>query len=146
RDDVTAAADLVYEVYYSSSANIGSVSDIKANGTKAGQVTGTTSYQIIGLTIDKDYYFNIIVKDTKGNEDGYTMRMPFCDGTGVSGDEYEICDPGSLQWAGLHLSKDFVITKNIDLATSKNWNASKGFLPIGSSLSPFTGDLDGQSF
>ncbi len=96
-------APYTYSLYYSATGNLDSLANIKANGTIAGTVVDDTSFQITAIPIDKDYAFNVIVSDASGTELAYDMRSPFCGGTGVSGDEYQICDPGSLQYVGFDL-------------------------------------------
>ncbi len=135
-------APYTYSLYYSTSANLDSIANIKANGTLAGTIVDDTSFQITALPIDKDYFFNVIVSDASGNELAYDMRSPFCGGAGVSGDEYQICDAGSLQYVQFHLSRAFVVTQDIDLSGTRDWNSGVGF----KSISLFEGTLDGQDF
>ena len=74
-DDVTAQANLSYRVYYATSNNIDTVSNIKANGTPLNDYTqDINSFDVSGLSPSTLYYFNIIVKDEGGNEAAYTMQ------------------------------------------------------------------------
>lgn len=136
-----------YALYYSTTSNLDSIANTKTNGTLAGTVTDATSFQITSITIDKDYYFNVIVTDASGTELAYNMRSPFCGGTGVSGDEYEICDLGSLQYAARHPTESMILTSDIEAANTQTWNSGAGFKPIGDTLvSPFSGTFDGDDF
>lgn len=156
QSNTTELSDIVYEVFTSDSSNITTLDEIKTNGTKVGETSGSTSLQISGITIDKDFYFNVIASDSSGLQISYSMRSPFCGGTGVNGDEYIVCDAGSLQWMRLYLDQEFSVSQDIDLTGSENWNSGAGFLPIrdcgpsndcltfGDNVG-FTGKIDGQS-
>jgi large repetitive protein len=73
-DDITAAADLQYLVYYSTGNQMTSLSLVKTNGTPFGTwETMITSKEVTGLGADTTYYFNVVIKDAAGNESVYTM-------------------------------------------------------------------------
>ncbi len=72
RDLVTAAGNLRYTVYQSSSNDLTDVQAIKANGTKVSPtIAGLTSLDVASLTPSSTYYFNVIVEDQAGNEAAY---------------------------------------------------------------------------
>jgi hypothetical protein len=72
-DDVTAAASLQYQVYYSASNNIDTVANAEANGTVATAYTANlTSTTVSGLAQGTGYYFNVVVKDAAGNKLAYS--------------------------------------------------------------------------
>lgn len=72
-DNSAAANTLLYLVYYSTTADLDSVSDIETNGTAFGTyATGITSKSVTGLTANTAYTFNVIVKDPSGNKALYT--------------------------------------------------------------------------
>jgi hypothetical protein len=41
---------------------------------------------------------------------------------------------------------DYVLTDNLDVSETANWNAGAGFIPIGTEASPFIGSLDGGGY
>lgn len=72
-DETTAASDLQYQVYYSTSNNIDTVDNLEANGTAFGTITAnTTSKEVTGLAADTTYYFNVLVQDEARNKSVYT--------------------------------------------------------------------------
>ncbi|MCF8365823.1 MAG: hypothetical protein K9H16_08580 [Bacteroidales bacterium] len=73
-DDITAQADLEYLGYYSTSDNISTVDSCEANGTPLGTFAANiNSGQATGLTPNKNYYFNVVIKDVAGNKSVYNM-------------------------------------------------------------------------
>ena len=71
-DDISAQTDLMYLVYYSTSDNIQSVSDMESNGTAVGSyASDIDTKEVTGLTNDTSYFFNLVVKDLKGNKTAY---------------------------------------------------------------------------
>jgi filamentous hemagglutinin family protein len=67
-------------------------------------------------------------------------------GNGASTSPYQIADVYGLQGIGSSpalLSSSFSLATSIDATGSANWNGGAGFVPIGTSLSPFTGMFDG---
>ncbi|WP_170932676.1 bacterial Ig-like domain-containing protein [Desulfosporosinus sp. FKB] len=72
-DNVTAAANLQYKVIYSTSNNLGTVTNAEANGTVAQDWSANlTDKQVTGLSAGTTYYFNVLIKDEAGNESVYT--------------------------------------------------------------------------
>ncbi len=85
-DTVSAEANLEYLVYYSTSNNIDTVSNMESNGTVVGSYTADINTKsITGLTEGTLYYFNVIVKDEAGNKRAYTATSARPDGTAPSG-------------------------------------------------------------
>lgn len=84
-DDVSAQSVLVYKLYTSSSANIGTVANAEANGTL--QATGTDVNSLTastGITAPNTYHFNVVVEDEAGNKTAYTansIALPYTDTT-----------------------------------------------------------------
>jgi hypothetical protein len=73
-DADTAQEELQYKVVCSESNNIATVTDANANGTLVSDWTANlTSMTATGLVGQKNYYFNIIVKDAAGNETVYSL-------------------------------------------------------------------------
>ncbi len=74
-DNVTPQASLEYLVYYSQVCNLNTVVNIEANGTAVGTYTADIDTKTVtGLTHQKAYYFNVIVKDSAGNKRAYAMN------------------------------------------------------------------------
>ena len=77
--DVHSPSSVQYDLYYSTSNNIASVSNVLANGilvvsgTYSGLgVAATNGYTITGLTDGTPYYVNVIARDGVGNRTAYT--------------------------------------------------------------------------
>jgi len=77
--DIHSPSTVQYDLYYSTSNNIGSVSNILANGilvisgTYSGLgIAATNGYTITGLTDGTPYYINVIARDGAGNRTAYT--------------------------------------------------------------------------
>ncbi|MBN2652965.1 MAG: hypothetical protein JXR63_11325 [Spirochaetales bacterium] len=66
------AGGFEYLVYISTSDNIGTLDNCKANGTKCGEFqAGITQKTIGNLNPETEYWFNVIVRDEEGNESIY---------------------------------------------------------------------------
>ncbi len=75
-DNVTAQGDLQYAVYQSTSNNIDTVANCKANGTLIQAYTANLlTKSVTGLTASTPYYFNVLIKDAAGNEACYAMKQ-----------------------------------------------------------------------
>jgi hypothetical protein len=71
-DNITAQNDLEYAVYSSETPYLGSVSGCEAYGKLNMQFTKNVStYRVSGLTENKTYYFNVVVKDGANNKSCY---------------------------------------------------------------------------
>jgi hypothetical protein len=68
------------------------------------------------------------------------------DGSGTSGDPYQISNCNELQEMKDDLSADYILVNDIDCAASNTWNSGAGYIPAGTSGSRFTGSLDGQNY
>jgi|GEM_PF-3966641 len=74
-DNITPQANLQYQLYYSPTCNIDSISNIDSYGTPVGSFTADiSSTTVTSLTHIKCYYFNLIVKDQNNNRSAYTMN------------------------------------------------------------------------
>ncbi|OHD09657.1 MAG: hypothetical protein A2Y41_04565 [Spirochaetes bacterium GWB1_36_13] len=75
-DTETAASNLKYKVYYSTSNNMTTSADAKQNGTPAMSewVAGITSYPVTGLLPGAQYYITVVARDEGGNETVYTTQ------------------------------------------------------------------------
>jgi methionine-rich copper-binding protein CopC len=75
-----------------------------------------------------------------GTADAYDALVA---GDGSSGTPYEIEHVYDLQRADTHLDDYFEVQTDIDASETSSWNGGKGFDPIGSYTSTFTGTFDG---
>ena len=74
-DNHSAVAALQYQAYYSTSNNIGSVADAKANGTAFGSYSADiATTTVTSLTSDVLYYVTVLMRDEAGNESAYTSN------------------------------------------------------------------------
>ncbi|WP_195764011.1 beta strand repeat-containing protein [Pseudoduganella rivuli] len=66
-------------------------------------------------------------------------------GDGSSGSPYQITDVYGLQGAGsASYTDNFILANNIDASSTSNWNAGKGFAPLGST-NAYAGIFDGNN-
>ncbi|MDI6400401.1 GLUG motif-containing protein [Balneolaceae bacterium ANBcel3] len=72
----------------------------------------------------------------------------FAEGDGSKNNPYQVATLEQLQAIGESdfLDKHFIQTEDIDASVTINWEGGKGFRPIGSSSSVFSGSYDGQGF
>lgn len=76
---------------------------------------------------------------------GQTAEAPL--GSGTSEDPYQVETLNNLYWITQNSSswdKYFEQTADIDAATTSGWDGGAGFLPIGNSITAFTGSYNGQ--
>jgi hypothetical protein len=80
----------------------------------------------------------------------YPVTGVFAGGEGTSQNPYQVATLDQLQSIGSYLDKYFILTSNIDASGTATWNLSvgvyRGFVPIGTNSSPFTGTLDGGGY
>jgi len=67
-------------------------------------------------------------------------------GSGTVEDPYLITSCLQLQDIKNVLYAHYELSSNIDCTESSTWNAGNGFLPIGISIDPFTGTLEGNNY
>lgn len=65
-------------------------------------------------------------------------------GSGTEPEPYVITTVRQLQEMQDDLSAYYVLGGDIDASATSSWNGGEGFLPLGTSLNPFTGTFDGQ--
>jgi len=95
-------------------------------------------------------YSNVGYK--KARNDLFEFTTPatavFAGGAGTSQNPYQISTIGQLQSVNSYRDKYFTVSSDIDASATATWNASgiiyRGFLPIGSDASPFTGTFEGN--
>ena len=75
-DNVTPAGSLQYSVYTSNADNIGTVSQMLANGTRVrGPATQLSATTVTGLSEGQTLYVNILVADEAGNRTAYSRLV-----------------------------------------------------------------------
>ncbi|MFW6141395.1 MAG: GLUG motif-containing protein [Candidatus Saliniplasma sp.] len=68
----------------------------------------------------------------------------FAGGSGTSIDPYQISNVHELQNMSTDLTAHYVLTNNIEASATIGWNSGAGFMPIGTSSTPFSGSFDGK--
>ena len=71
---------------------------------------------------------------------------PLMGGSGTMNDPYKVTNVHELQNISFSLSSYHVLENDINATTTESWDGGKGFSPIGSESSPFTGDMDGNGY
>ena len=79
-DDRSSPSTLQYQLYSSTSDNIGTVDNAIANGTTVGSLATVLTGNKIDLTANTTYYFNVVVQDEAGNKSAYTMKSQATNG------------------------------------------------------------------
>lgn len=74
-DNASVPPNLMYQVRMSTSDNISTVANAEANGTIVSAYSSLTYTTVTGLNSGDTYYFNVIVKDAKGNKSLYTTKQ-----------------------------------------------------------------------
>ncbi|MDY6970654.1 MAG: hypothetical protein SVR08_18670, partial [Spirochaetota bacterium] len=64
---------LHYLTYYSYTNNINSVTEIEQNGIPVGEFESDITSKSISISLERTYYYNVIVKDSAGNKASYNM-------------------------------------------------------------------------
>ncbi len=73
-DDLSSQDALEYCIYQSENENIDTLSNAESNGTKlVDWTTDISSYDVLGLADNTDYYYNIVVRDEGGTKAIYSM-------------------------------------------------------------------------
>ena len=69
-------------------------------------------------------------------------------GSGTPGSPYQIADLYGLQGAASSslLGNSFILTNNINAAGTSTWNSGAGFVPIGNSVTAYTGQFNGAGY
>lgn len=75
-----------------------------------------------------------------------TSNPIFYNGSGTLGSPYGICDCTQLQSIGTNLEGNYTLLGDIDCNDTINWNAGKGFNPIGNSSNTFFGSFNGNKY
>jgi len=68
----------------------------------------------------------------------------FGGGDGSVGNPYQITGCLDLQAAGNNLGANYILSNDIDCSATYTWNSGAGFAPIGSAISYFTGEFNGN--
>ena len=87
-----------------------------------GQTDLNDGYPYLSWQAEADDYVWYILDDTES---------PFCGGTGIEGDEYQICDWTGLNAVRNNLSAYFILNNSIDQYTSDYDTIGNAWMPIG---------------
>ncbi len=74
-----------------------------------------------------------------------TARAQFAGGSGTAEDPWRVADAAQLDAVRTNLTAHFLQTADIDLGVVP-WNQGAGWVPLGTSSTPFTGVYDGAGF
>jgi hypothetical protein len=66
--------------------------------------------------------------------------------TRTAGNPYIITTVEQLQKMENNLTAHYILSNDIDASATISWNSGAGFLPVGTSSTPFTGSFDGQGY
>jgi len=130
--------------------------------------TGYTTAQMTDLSTWVINGWDLVDETANGTDDTWSINQivnggyPFLswqnlasmndyhpEGSGTSGEPYQIGSLMNLLWLSQHISeydKDYIQTNDIDASQVQNWINGTGFIPIGSSTNSFTGNYDGQGY
>lgn len=72
--------------------------------------------------------------------------LAFGGGTGTIGDPYQISTCAELQDMRNGLSSNYILTSNVDCSATSGWNGGQGFIPVGTSGTPFVGTFNGNNY
>ncbi|MFO8067249.1 MAG: hypothetical protein R6U11_06680, partial [Bacteroidales bacterium] len=103
----------------------------------------------------KNLYFYLIlslflllsVNNLKAQTGDTTPVLPTGSGTEV--EPYIIANLSNLLWLSensQHWDKYYLQTADIDASTTSTWNNDEGWIPIGTSVDPFTGNYNGDGY
>ncbi|WP_158212485.1 cadherin-like beta sandwich domain-containing protein [Lysinibacillus odysseyi] len=75
-DNITVLGDLEYQIYQSTSSNFNTVGEVESGIPVSDRfIKDLNTLDIIGLSPNTTYYFNILVRDAAGNKSVYSMRQ-----------------------------------------------------------------------
>jgi hypothetical protein len=111
--------------------------------SSTGTISLTASTTIKAIACKTDYTDSAVTTFSYSVE---TQNGQYCGGDGTVGSPFRICSLDTLANIASNLSASFIITKDIDASSTATSNSGAGWAPIGSSVAPFTGTLDGQNY
>jgi hypothetical protein len=121
--------------------------------------TTGTSYDVTGLDFETVYYWRVKTK-TEEDESCWSAYFAFTtdrerdcvyeeptdtDDNGI----INIANICQLEWVSEHpdmWEMDFELDNDIDATDTENFNAGAGFIPVGNTTTPFTGNFYGNDF
>lgn len=121
-DAETDDATIYYILYESASSNIGTIADMKANGSIVAEGFELNSASITGKNAETPYYHNVLARDANGNELGYTEKETTTSAEPVAQDS-EAGDIAALEAIYTSTNGD-------------SWNNNTGWAASGMSLDP----------
>lgn len=169
-DNISLSQSLKYIVYYTKDSMLTNIVDIEANGIAVGSYEEDIDSKVVsGLLPDSEYYFYVVVKDTKGNKAKYvTLNQRTEDGYKLISTIEDLLKIGSGD-SGWDINSKYKLVRDLDFndsasysnpeATGVDWNGNGnntesiktqftsgvGFKPICYGNS-FSGIFDGNGF
>ncbi len=125
--------------------------DVSDNTSDEGVVTGTFNTTMTGLSAGAVYYVRAYATNSEGTTYGteIAFKTTPASGSGTETDPYEISSLEELAWLMGNQNvwdQHFIQTANIDASGTQSWFANKGFDPLGTSISWFTGSYNGKGY
>jgi Fibronectin type III domain len=152
-DNLSTAAQLLYEVRKSLSNNIDTVGKAEANGTIVLNYTadvGSTS--VTGLSVGTSYYFNVIVKDAAGNKNQYqpaTVLLAADTTPPVPGNFGQMTSivtssSATINWAKAmdNISQPAALQYEVRLSDKNNISSLANAQTNGTIVKPYTADIN----
>ncbi|MCX6735427.1 MAG: Ig-like domain-containing protein [Candidatus Peregrinibacteria bacterium] len=90
--------------------------------------------------------FTIIFSGFSGWPMPKVALAAFDGGDGTIGTPYQISTCSQLQEMSGDVTANYILTGNVDCSATSGWNGGWGFLPVGSTGTPFSGTLNGHNY
>ncbi len=116
-DNRTPQSSLLYQVYHSTSDNLGNLANCLANGTLTAETTDISSHTITGLLPGTEYWFNIVVIDAAGNKRAYTSGSATTVAVGSAEFSISVTDPSDETFT-FSESDDIMVLKGSTLSVN----------------------------
>ncbi len=117
---------------------------------ESGQSTKTCNFTFTIITsngLEKKYLQTITLKCLETPVPNKPPISPvLLDCFNLDDDPIQICSLQDLNRIREKLNGNYVLLKNIDASETQTWDDGKGFTPIGTSVTPFSGVINGDSY
>ncbi len=114
-----------------------SASDFYGTGSGTGGAVYST-WDFNGLWVNNNSTYPTLMWQGMGDGSGFTGGTPL--------HPFQISNVNQLQFMEYDLSGYFALDNNIDASATSSWNSGEGFVPIGNSATPFTGNFNGNNY
>lgn len=106
--------------------------------------TDSFTYNASDGTLSDTATVTITVSGSNENDSqGTAVSLSDLSGNGTEGDPYIITNASELQAVEGDLDADYRLGNDINASNTSSWNSGRGFDPIGSNTTTFSGTLDG---